>query len=212
MIPADLLPQLVANNGVQALRAAIANPAAYAIEPKVDGVRGLIVYRPDGAIEARNRRGQVRDWFRDRLFRDGLDRLAGRLPILRRGTVLDGELTAGRFSRTMAAIYGSKAHAASLRFVVFDVPVLAGVDLRADPWDARRERLELLARAFDYPFELSPVIEPSRALVLDMESGELEGIVLKDRRSPYRGGSRAGWSKVKDVSWYAREAWRFERR
>jgi hypothetical protein len=36
--------------------------------------------------------------------------------------------------------------------------------------------------------------------------------VLKDRRSTYRDGSRAGWSKLKDPSWYAREAWRFERR
>ena len=36
--------------------------------------------------------------------------------------------------------------------------------------------------------------------------------VLKRRDSRYRGGSRAGWSKVKDRSWYEREAWRFERR
>jgi hypothetical protein len=27
----------------------------------------------------------------------------------------------------------------------------------------------------------------------------------------YRDGSRAGWFKVKDRSWYEREAWRFER-
>jgi ATP-dependent DNA ligase len=64
----------------------------------------------------------------------------------------------------MAALYESKAHRASLRFVVFDVPVLAGVDLRGLPWQDRRERLELLARAFDAPFELSRVVEPSRGL------------------------------------------------
>jgi len=34
---------LVAGNGVSALRAAIADPLRYACEPKVDGVRGLIV-------------------------------------------------------------------------------------------------------------------------------------------------------------------------
>jgi hypothetical protein len=45
-----------------------------------------------------------------------------------------------------------------------------------------------------------------------MISGELEGIVLKDRTSNYRDGSRAGWVNVKDPSWYAREAWRFHRR
>jgi ATP-dependent DNA ligase len=60
--------------------------------------------------------------------------------------------------------------------------------------------------------ELSPLVEPSRRLVEQMEDGRLEGIVLKDRRSTYRDGSRAGWSKLKDPSWYAREVWRFERR
>lgn len=44
-----------------------------------------------------------------------------------------------------------------------------------------------------------------------MIAGELEGIVFKRRDSPYRGGSRAGWFKVKDRGWYEREAWRFER-
>jgi bifunctional non-homologous end joining protein LigD len=211
MVPA-VLPQLVGNSGFRALATAIDDPTRYAIEPKVDGVRGLITYQPDGSIEARNRGGKLRDWFRDPVFRDGLARLAQRLPLIRRGTVLDGELTAGRFSATMAAIYGSRTHAAALRLVVFDVPFLAGVDLRDEPWEARRERLELLARAFDYPFELSPVVEPSQALAVDMQSGDLEGIVLKDRQSRYRGGSRAGWSKVKDRGWYEREAWRFERR
>jgi ATP-dependent DNA ligase len=90
--------------------------------------------------------------------------------------------------------------------------VMAGVDLRALPWEERRERLELLARAFDVPLELSPVIEPTRGLATAMADGRLEGIVLKDRTSPYRDGSRAGWAKIKDASWYAREAWRFDRR
>lgn len=80
------------------------------------------------------------------------------------------------------------------------------------PWHERRERLELLAQAFDVPLELSPVVEPSRTLVDQMEDGRLEGIVLKDRTAPYRDGSRAGWAKVKDASWYEREAWRFDRR
>jgi ATP-dependent DNA ligase len=45
-----------------------------------------------------------------------------------------------------------------------------------------------------------------------MEAGTLEGIVLKDRDAPYRDGRRVGWVKIKDRSWYEREAWRFERR
>jgi hypothetical protein len=44
-----------------------------------------------------------------------------------------------------------------------------------------------------------------------MTDGHLEWIVLKDRTSVYRDGTRVGWSKVKDRSWYEREAWRFGR-
>jgi len=125
--------------------------------------------------------------------------------------VLDGELTTGRFATTMSALLGSKRHRGDLQFVAFDVPILAGVDLRRLPWQARRDRLELLAQAFDLPLELSPIVEPSRALAIDIEDGRLEGIVLKDRRSTYRDGTRVGWWKVKDPRWVEREAWRFDR-
>ncbi len=70
----------------------------------------------------------------------------------------------------------------------------------------------MLAQAFDVPLELSPLVEPSVALVEQMSDGRLEGIVLKDRTSTYRDSTPAGWSKVKDRSWYEREAWRFDRR
>lgn len=211
MIP-TVLPQLVANDGPRALRQAIADPDRFACEPKVDGVRGLVVYGPEHTIETRNRRGERRDWLRGDEFAAGLRRLAQRLPNVWQGTVLDGELTAGQFSGTMAALLGSKRLRADLRFVVFDVPFLLGADLRGLTWQERRERLELLAQAFEVPLELSPLVEPSVALVEQMADGRLEGIVLKDRTSTYRDGSRAGWTKVKDRSWYEREAWRFDRR
>jgi len=211
VLPA-VVPQLVANDGARALRWAIANPALVAVEPKVDGVRGLLVYQPEGILEMRNRRGEKRDWLRGDEFEKGLRRLADRLPNLWEGMVLDGGLTAGRFEGTMSALLGSMRFRPSLRFVVFDVPVLLGADLRDLPWQERRDRLELLARAFDVPLELSPLVDPSASLVQHMESGRLEGIVLKDRMSTYRDGTRVGWSKVKDRSWYEHEAWRFDRR
>jgi ATP-dependent DNA ligase len=157
----------------------------------------------------RNRHG-VR--LRGDAFENGVRRLADRLPMLWDGTVLDGELTTGRFKTTMAALFGSKTHRADLRFVVFDVPILAGVDLRLLPWQERRDRLDLVAEAFDVPLELSPVIDPTRGLAIDTADGRLEGIVLKDRTSPYRDGSPAGRWKLKDPRWYEREAWRFDHR
>jgi hypothetical protein len=62
------------------------------------------------------------------------------------------------------------------------------------------------------PLELSPLVDPSASLVEHMTDGRLEGIVLQDRTSTYRDGTRVGWRKVKDRRWYEREAWRFGRR
>jgi ATP-dependent DNA ligase len=212
MVPASLIPHLFGNDGLKTLQAAVRDPEAYAIEPKVDGVRGFVVFQPNGRLETRKRQGVRRDWLRGDEFEAGLPRLGDALPILWRGTAIDGELVAGRLESTMAALHGSQRFRNRPRFVAFDLPFLAGVDLRFLPWTERRERLDLLAQAFAPPYELSPVIEPSRSLAGDMADGRLEGIVLKHRASTDRGGSRAGWSKVKDPSWHEREAWRFERR
>jgi hypothetical protein len=46
----SVIPQLVANTGVRALRAAIAEPDRYVVEPKVDGVRGLVVSVQTGRL------------------------------------------------------------------------------------------------------------------------------------------------------------------
>jgi ATP-dependent DNA ligase len=167
----DVLSQLVAANGVAALRAAIGDPERFAVEPKIDGVCRLVVYGPERTIEIRNRYGVRRDWLHGDAFEGGLRRLGARLPLLWEGTVLDGELTTGRFATTMSALLGSKRHRPDLRLVVFDVPVLAGVDLGGMPWQERRERLELVGQAFDVPIEPSPIVEPSRALAIDITDG-----------------------------------------
>jgi ATP-dependent DNA ligase len=65
MVPI-VTPQLVANNGLRALRAAIGEPERFVCEPKVDGLRGLVVYQPDGTMETRNRRGE--GWLRGDAF------------------------------------------------------------------------------------------------------------------------------------------------
>jgi ATP-dependent DNA ligase len=124
-------PQLVGNTGLRALRAAIADPERFACDPKIDGVRGLVVYGPSG-IETRDRRGERRDWLRADKFERGLGRLANRLPILWEGTVVDG---ADRWAvrNNDGGALRSKRHRPELRFVAFDVPVLAGVDLRGLP-------------------------------------------------------------------------------
>jgi hypothetical protein len=118
----EVVPQLVADDGTRALRQAIADPDRFACEPKVDGVRGLVVYQPGGILEIRNRKGEGRDWLRGDSFETGLRRLGGRLPNVWDGTVLDGELTAGRFEGTMAAL--------------LDVPISWTLMFRTCPGDA----------------------------------------------------------------------------
>jgi hypothetical protein len=56
--------------------------------------------------------------------------------------------------------------------------------------------------AFEPPIVLSPLVEPCAELARQILDGDLEGLVLKERSAPYRDGSRAGWWKVKDRSWY----------
>jgi Protein of unknown function (DUF2652) len=93
----------------------------------------------------------------------------------------------------MAALTGSKRFRDDLHFIVFDVPYLAGVDLRHLPWTERRERLELLARAFELPYQLSPLAQPSVDLARLTTGGQLEGgsscctwddRVMSDRAEP----------------------------
>jgi ATP-dependent DNA ligase len=79
----------------------------------------------------------------------------------------------------MAALHGSHRHRDRLRFVVFDVPYLAGVDLRGLSWEDRRERLELLAHGFEPPYELSPLVTPDVSLIERMIAGDLEGVVSR---------------------------------
>jgi ATP-dependent DNA ligase len=49
------------------------------------------------------------------------------------------------------------------------------------------------------------------ALAERVLSGELEGVVLKDRQAPYRSGSRRGWAKVKAPDWNEKHRERFRR-
>ena len=125
---------------------------------------------------------------------------------------MHGELTAGPFEGTMSALLGSKKFLPSLRFVVFDVPVLhrrgpREPDLAGATRPPRAPGLRL-----PRPVGAQPLVESSVSLVEHLTDGRLEGIVLKDRTSTYRDGTRVGWSKVKDPGWYEREAWRFDRR
>lgn len=123
------------------------------------------------------------------------------------GAVLDGEVIAMRsgvpsFEQLAARMHvrdAARAAALAARtpvtFVVFDVPVLYGVDLTRRSYDERRatlDRLELPA-----PAQVSPVY-PDGAVLWDATLAQgLEGVVAKRRSSTYQPGRRSpDWVKA----------------
>jgi DNA ligase-1 len=127
--------------------------------------------------------------------------------LLVRGTAQGGE--AASFNALQQRL-GRKAPGAKLiaeapAFVrLYDVLSLAGVDLRAKPWHARRAALEALVPGLDPTrFDLSERVNapdwPSLAALRDgARDASIEGLMLKHIESPYVAGRRAGlWYKWK---------------
>ncbi|MEI6485858.1 MAG: cisplatin damage response ATP-dependent DNA ligase [Sphingomonadales bacterium] len=121
----------------------------------------------------------------------------------------DGVAAAGSFNALQQRL-GRKTPAAKLlaerpAFVrAYDLLSVAGEDLRAQPWAARRARLEALIPALDPErFELSPVIaaaswEQLSRLRDGARDAAIEGLMLKRRDAPYVAGRKIGlWYKWK---------------
>ena len=177
------------------------------LEWKWDGIRLQII----------RRRGEVALWSR------GEERLDGRFPEIEAAAtalpvdaVLDGELLAWEsgdaplpFSALQTRIQRRRPgprhlQAAPARVLVYDLLELEGTDLREQPLEWRRERLEdLLATAAQPRLVVSPRVQAAswqQAAELRDASRErgVEGLMLKRAGSPYRSGRRRGdWWKWK---------------
>jgi DNA ligase-1 len=175
------------------------------IEWKWDGIRAQMV----------KRHGVVSLWSRgEELLTERFpefDVVAERLPD---GIALDGEIVAWKeervlpFSRLQTRI-GRKSltskllAAAPVAFLAFDLLEQEGGDIRNEPLQVRRERLEAIITPAMAPLRLSPVEYPTdwkSAVELRGRSRELnvEGLMLKRRSSPYAVGRVTGnWWKWK---------------
>lgn len=94
------------------------------------------------------------------------------------------------------------ARAAAALYVVFDLPYLGGRSLCDRPLEERRARLaELVLGASDPRLVFSDgVVGEGRAFFEKMRELELEGMLAKERASPYLPGRRsAAWTKIKTV-------------
>lgn len=164
-------------------------------ETKWDGYR-LLVDLDGGRAHLRSRNDL--DWT-DRL--PAIARAVESLPVA--GARLDGELVAtdarGRsdFSALQRAL--ESADDAALRYVVFDLPALEGVDLTRAPLVERKGLLESLLKTARAPaLFYSTHIEGEGAPVLAAaEHHGLEGIVSKRVDSAYVAGRGRAWLKIK---------------
>jgi bifunctional non-homologous end joining protein LigD len=162
-------------------------------EIKHDGYR-LIVRKKDDRVRLFTRRGY--DWSdRFPLIRNAV---AG---LRQNGLVLDGEAVCcdpdgtANFEKLHSQAHNDRAF-----LYAFDLLELGGVDLRPQPLEERRGRLQhLLRRVTGAGVQLNEHIEGDGATIFKHACKlGFEGIVSKHRAYPYRSGPSKSWIKVKN--------------
>ena len=162
-------------------------------ELKVDGYRA-IAFKAGGKLHLRSRNNN-----------DFTVRYAGVLKGLAKlpnETVIDGEIVAfdadGRPSFNALQNQGSTETA--IIYFVFDLMVLAGRDVRAEPLNVRRELLErkVLPKLTEPVRYLAALGARLSDLIASVKAERLEGLVAKRRDSRYEVGLRTGaWQKMR---------------
>ncbi|CAM5579578.1 DNA ligase [Streptomyces avidinii] len=176
-----------------------------AYEPKFDGHR-LVVLRTLEGVVLQARSGRiVTDAFPD------LAAAARRLPA---GTVLDGEVVVWHEGRTDFALVQRRAAAASAAraavlartlpasYAAFDVLELAGLDLRARPYERRRALLVDLLLPLGPPLQPVPMTtdpELAETWYETLPASGIEGLVVKRMDQAYPAGRRA-WRKLRHTN------------
>ena len=163
------------------------------IELKLDGYRALAI-KSGGKVQLRSRN--------DNDFNSKYPRIVKALAPLPDETVIDGEVVAldehGRPSFNTLQNQGSAG--VPLHFFIFDLLILQGQDVMAEPLVKRRELIEkhVLPKLGD-PIRYSPILEASLAdLIRSVKAQGLEGLVAKRRDSRYEPGLRSGaWQKMR---------------
>ncbi|MEB1660025.1 non-homologous end-joining DNA ligase [Xanthomonas campestris pv. campestris] len=176
------------------LRAEAPDGAQWLHEIKWDGYR-LLTDLVDGQAQLRSRNDQA--------WTDSFAEVATAVQALPvRDARLDGELVVldaqGRsdFSALQRAIDGTARQ--PLRYLVFDLLGVAGVDLRATPLLERKQLLRALLGETPGTLAYSAhVIGRGPEVFAASADKGWEGIVSKRADAPYRGGRSADWVKTK---------------
>ncbi len=189
-LPATLKPQLAT-----LVDAPPADPDAWLYEIKFDGYR--LLARIDGKkVQLFTRNGH--DWTHK------LGALAAALQKAKLPPCwLDGEIVVNNdagvpdFQALQNAF--DKSGTDAIVYFVFDLPFCDGEDLRAEPLEARRARLQMLLHDVDSDaVRFSEVFDaPGRDIVLSACKLGLEGVIGKRRESVYRASRSPDWIKLK---------------
>jgi bifunctional non-homologous end joining protein LigD len=162
-------------------------------EIKFDGYRALAI-KTAGKVHLRSRNNND--------FNARYPEIVNALSPMPNDTVIDGEVVAldtdGKPSFNLLQNYGSAG--APLHFFIFDLLVLKGKNVMAEPLTKRRELLEqYVLPKMDKPIRYSPLLEASlKDLIQSVKAQGLEGLVAKRRDSRYEPGERSGaWQKMR---------------
>ena len=168
-------------------------PEGWEYQLKLDGYRA-IAFKTGGRIHLRSRN--------DNDFSARYPAVVRGLAKLPEETVIDGEVVAldqdGRPS--FGALQNASSAQAAIIYYIFDVMVLAGRDLTAEPLSVRRELLEQkLLPVLAEPVRYAGPLEASLSdLINAVKTQGFEGLVAKGRNSRYEPGLRTGaWMKMR---------------
>jgi len=193
--PPRILPMLAGGNGIPP------NPAAYQLEPKLDGQRVIAIVQPDGVVLTNRRGGEITATYPE---------LAGLGQALApQAAVLDGEVVTfdqkghTSFQRLQRRMHVSQPAPRLLAetpvvFVAFDVMWLDG-ELLVDRSQAERRKvldgLGIKGRAW----QTAPVLDATPEELMDAcRHLGLEGFMAKRTDAPYQPGRRSpAWWKMK---------------
>jgi bifunctional non-homologous end joining protein LigD len=162
-------------------------------EIKHDGYR-LIVRKKDDRVRLFTRRGD--DWT------DRFPLIVGAVAALQSSAlVLDGEAVCCDADGVASfEKLHSQAHNDKVFLYAFDVLELGGVDLRVEPLEKRRGRLQrLLSEVTGAGIQFNEHVDGDGATVFEHACKlGFEGIVSKHRKRPYQSGPSKSWLKVKN--------------
>ncbi|MCD2261341.1 ATP-dependent DNA ligase [Dietzia aurantiaca] len=172
----------------------------WAFEGKWDGYRVTVATNGE-QTRLVSRNGNSMDW-----LADGFPGLA---ETLEKRAVIDAELVIPDSNGVpdfaslakQAAAEGKDSSLPPVELFVFDVLEVDGVDLQSQPWERRREVLDLLApamRSVDRVHVPEVLGGPGDRALAEAEEYGWEGIVAKRRDSKYESGRRSkAWLKQK---------------